>query len=137
MPVNMYPGKDDIEYAKATVKSAEGGANIEVYFNPKDITIDKKVNWKKHESNEYDTPEQEFTKGEPRTLGCEFLFDMYEGDDKGEHNVFTKYVEPLMSLALIDEAKKRPPLTTFAWGKWGTFTGVVTGLNIKYTLFMP
>jgi hypothetical protein len=148
----MYPGAEDSELAHATIASAEGGTSVQAYFNPKDLTIDKKATWKRHahsgnnsknaDQNDGDVPEMEFTQGEPQTLQTELLFDMYEktavdGSDNGDQNVYTKYIAPLMTLICIDASKKRPPMCTFTWGAWGTFKGVITGLNVKYTMFLP
>jgi len=52
--------------------------SIEVYFNPKELTIDKSVPWEKHKNVEGDAPTLEFTSGEPQTMRFELLFDTYE-----------------------------------------------------------
>ena len=128
MPANFMPG-DTTNLVKALLKATEGnGTEVEVYFNPKEITVDKPVQWQQHPGSESDAPTLEFTKGQPRTLACELMFDMFE--DKGD--VHATYVSKLEKLALIDDSLKRPPLCTFTWGNnMPVFKGVVEDLNVK------
>jgi NADP-dependent 3-hydroxy acid dehydrogenase YdfG len=52
--------------------------NIECYFNPSTITIDKQVPWQEHKNSEDDLPSLEFTSGAAKLLNVELLFDMFE-----------------------------------------------------------
>ncbi len=132
----FYPG-DTGTLTKAVLQATEGssaGTQIEVYFNPKEITIDKQVPWQEHKNSEGDAPTLEFTAGHGKELTCELMFDMFE--DKGD--VYATYISPLEQLAFIDADLKRPPLCTFTWGSnLPTFKGVIEDLNVKYTLFLP
>lgn len=117
------------------LQSTEGSKKkVEFYFNPKEITIDKTVPWNPHKNTEGDAPTLEFTAGQPKTLACELMFDMFE--EAGD--VHAKYIKELEKFALIDSSKKRPPLLEFFWGSnFPLFKGVIEGLNVKYTLFLP
>jgi hypothetical protein len=139
MPLNsappFYPG-DTGQLTKAQLQATEGANTdaIDVYFNPKEITIDKQVPWQVHKNSEGDAPTLEFTAGSPKELTCELMFDMFE--DKGD--VYATYVSKLENLALIDSDLNRPPLCTFTWGSnLPVFKGVIEDLNVKYTLFLP
>jgi hypothetical protein len=130
----FYPG-DTGTLTRAVLQATEGAnasTQINVCFNPKELTVDKQVPWQVHKNSEGDSPTLEFTAGSPKTLQVELMFDMFE--DKGD--VWSTYIEPLNNLALIDSDLSRPPLCTFTWGS-GVFKGVVEDLNVKYTLFLP
>src|SRR5215471_3006538 len=134
MSVNFMPG-DTKQLQKAEIAATEGPkTKVTVYFNPKEITIDKKVPWQAHKNSIGDAPTLEFTAGQGKTLQCELMFDMFE--DKGD--VYATYISKLEKMALIDGGLKRPPLCTFTWGSnMPVFKGVVEDLNVKYTLFLP
>jgi hypothetical protein len=117
------------------LQNTEGSKKkVKFYFNPKEITIDKTVPWKSHENTEGDSPALEFTAGQPKTLACELMFDMFE--EAGD--VHATYISELEKFALIDSSNKRPPLVQFYWGSnFPVFKGVIENLNVKYTLFLP
>jgi hypothetical protein len=136
---NHAPGSA-IALERAVIKAEESpNTSITVYFNPKEITIDKPVPWQKHKNAESDTPNLEFTAAEPKTLAVELMFDLFEDrDGPTGGDIYKTYIEPLETLALMDTGLNRPPLCTFTWGrKMPVFKGVVEGLNVKYTLFLP
>jgi len=134
MSVNYMPG-DTTALVKAELAATEGSkTKVSVYFNPKEITIDKPIQWQAHKGSEGDAPTLEFTTGTGKSLTVELMFDMFE--DKGD--VYATYVSQLEKLALIDDSLKRPPLCTFTWGSnMPVFKGVVADMNVKYTLFLP
>lgn len=132
---NYVPGGSD-NLVKAKLKAEEApNTEIEVYFNPKEITIDKPVPWQKHKNVEGNEPTLEFTAAEPKAFSCELMFDLFE--QRG--NVQETYITPLETLTLIVDDLGRPPMCTFTWGNGGipVFRGVVASLNVKYTLFLP
>jgi hypothetical protein len=132
---NYVPGGSQ-PLVKAILAATDGKAmeSIEVYFNPKEITVDKPVPWQKHKHAEGDDPTLEFTAAEPKTFACELMFDMFEA--RGD--VYKEYVSRLETLTLIDKDLARPPMCTFTWGNaMPVFQGVVEDLNVKYTLFLP
>lgn len=133
MAQNFYPG-DSTNLVKAKIQNEETKDSVEAYFNPTQLTVDKKVTWQKHKNSEGDAPSLEFTAGEPQTMSCELLFDMFE--DQGD--VYATYVKKLRSFALIDSSKKRPPMVTFTWGSnMPVFKGVIEGVKVDYTVFLP
>jgi hypothetical protein len=103
--------------------------SIQVYFNPKELSVEKQVQWTQKEGAVSDDPPEEFTKPTPATMTVTLHFDRYEsGDAMGDFNA-------MMSLAKIGP-NKRPPLYTFQYGKF-IFKGVTESLSQKITMFKP
>jgi hypothetical protein len=126
----------DEQLTKAELCATEGDNTdpIVVYFNPKELQIDKQVPWKKHEKTEGDSPSLEFTAAEPKMLTVELMFDGFES----QTDVYSEYVTKLENLCKVIESKKRPPNCTFTYGSSiPVFTGVVESLGVKYTMFGP
>jgi hypothetical protein len=46
------------------------------------------------------------------------------------------HTDKIMTLALVDADKHRPPLVMFSWGGF-QFKGVVESLTMRYTMFLP
>ncbi len=68
-------------HVKIQMLGANGGIEgsaIKAYFNPKEISIDKSVQWEPQKRSEGDAPSLEFTAGDPKSLSCELMFDMFE-----------------------------------------------------------
>ena len=117
---------------KAKLMNVDKGTSQDVLFNPKEYSVQKSVQWEPHKAPGLDTPEQEFTSGNPAVLSVELFFDTYE--DKKD--VRKEHTEKIMTLALVDVDKHRPPLVMFSWGGF-QFTGVVESLTLRYTMFLP
>ena len=117
---------------KAKLFNVDKGSSQDVLFNPKEYSVQKSVQWEPHKAPGLDTPEQEFTSGNPAVLSVELFFDTYE--DKKD--VRKEHTEKIMTLALVDADKHRPPLVMFSWGGF-QFTGVVESLTLRYTMFLP
>jgi hypothetical protein len=118
---------------KARIEATEGARpSLDVMFNPKELSIDKGVPWKKHDASEADQPIMEYTASDPKTLACELTFDGYE-----QRASVKGHVDTLESMMLVDKELKRPPMVTFTWGTaLQTFQGVITKLGVKYTMFL-
>ena len=116
---------------KAKLVNLDTNDTMDVLFNPKEYSIQKSVQWEPHKSPGLDTPEQEFTSGNPSVLSVELFFDTYE--DKAD---VTKVTTKVYNLALVDPNKHRPPLVRFDWGPT-MFKGVVESLTLRYTMFLP
>jgi hypothetical protein len=116
---------------KAVLKDLDRGGEFPVCFNPKELSVEKQVQWKPQEGAISDEPPEEFGKPTPATLTVTLHFDTYE--TKG--SVVTEFTQKLEKLALIIDDKKRPPLCQFVWGKF-VFQGVVESLTQKFTMFL-
>jgi hypothetical protein len=117
---------------KAKLMNVDKGTSQDVLFNPKEYSVQKSVQWEPHKAPGLDTPEQEFTSGNPAVLSVELFFDTYEE----KKDVRKAHTDPIMALALVDPDKHRPPLVMFSWGGF-QFKGVVESLTLRYTMFLP
>jgi hypothetical protein len=127
------PGTQKAKGVQVKLSVLEGDDLATLYFNPKEITIDKVAPWQRHRSSREDSPSLEFTAAEPKTLQFELMFDMFE--ERG--NVHTEVIHSLEQLARVDKSLKRPPLLLFEWGRnVPVFKGVIENLNVKYTMFL-
>jgi hypothetical protein len=137
MPVNFAPG-DTRPLAKAEIRNSETNEAVECYFNPKEITTDKTVQWNLHPNQELDEATLEFTTAQPQTMQVELMFDCFEAEQLADRDVYKKYISKLEKFSLVQADKKRPPMVTFTWGSaMPVFKGVVEDFNVKYTLFLP
>lgn len=116
---------------KCLIKNLDDSSQVEAYFNPTEIKVDKQVPWQKHKSSKGDAPTLEFTDAEPKTLTVELLFDTFET----KKDVYKEYVKKLEKYTLIvDDQKKRPPMCLFVWGAaFPQFKGVIKSMSVKYT----
>ena len=117
---------------KAKLMNVDKGTSHNVLFNPKEYSVQKSVQWEPHKAPGLDTPEQDFTSGNPSVLSVELFFDTYEE----KKDVRKEHTEKIMQLALVDADKHRPPLVMFSWGGF-KFKGVVESLTLRYTMFLP
>lgn len=117
---------------KCIIKNLDTQDEVAAYFNPKELSIDKKVPWNKHKSTKANNPVLEFTDAEPKDLSVELLFDGYEK----KTDVYETYVKKLEEFTKIIDEKKRPPMVIFLWGKFPSFMGVIESLQTKYTMFL-
>jgi len=115
---------------KAYLKDLDRGVTLYVCFNPKELSVEKQVQWKPQEGAISDEPPEEFGKPTPATLSVTLQFDTYE-----DKTPVTEMTQKLEKMALIIEEKKRPPLCMFSWGKF-VFQGVVESLTQKFTMFL-
>src|SRR2546429_9082870 len=72
---------------KAKLMNVDKGTSQDVLFNPKEYSVQKSVQWEPHKAPGLDTPEQQFTSGNPAILSVELFFDTYEAktDVRTEH----------------------------------------------------
>lgn len=122
------------ELAKANLFSKDPECNVKmvVCFNPKEISIEKQVQWTQKEGAITDEPPEEFSKPTPASLSVTLHFDTYEKKE----SVKKAYTDDLSKLArIISQKKKRPPLCMFSWGEI-QFQGVVESLSVKFTMFL-
>ena len=97
-------------------------------FNPKELQIDKTVSWTPANAHQED-PNMEYKEPQSSQLQCTLYYDTFE-----EGTDCYLMIKPLEELAQIDETISHPPLCMFSWGTFN-FTGVVSSLSQKYTMF--
>jgi hypothetical protein len=115
---------------KAQLKDLDSQTQFDVLFNPKEYTIQKSVQWEPHKAPGLDSPEQEFTSGNPAMLAVELFFDTYE-----EKKSVKEFTDKVMAMALVHADIHRPPNVQFVWGDL-TFEGVIESLTLRYTMFL-
>ena len=134
---------------KLHLHSDEVDVDCVAQYNPKDLTIDKKVPWQKHsytnKGNDLASKGRghiayEFTGAEGRTVTVELLFDAFGGGDNTvdvpAQVALLEKLAAVMDPSSPDEDKRRPPLCLVVWGKsLPSFTCVITQLTTKYTVF--
>lgn len=116
---------------KATIVNVETDEKIECMFRPKEYSLSKTNTWNKKDVKEGNVPKFEFGGGQAATLTMELFFDTYEaGKDVRNH---TKKIWDLME---VPKDGKEPPRCQFMWGKFWSFTAVITKITQKFTLFL-
>jgi hypothetical protein len=113
------------------------GGHVRAHFNPKEIQLDKKVNWVEQKAKAHNEPYYEFTAGGPRTLTMELLFDRFEIKD----GTVDPELQTLQRMAIAldpkgkTEDQRRPPILLISNGPVGDFQCVLESLVIKVTMF--
>jgi len=125
-----YGSLSNLKKAYIQVLNSSGTVNdknlqIPVFFNPSEYSIDKNNHFSENSSKQ----SKQFVKKNLQTLTMELIFDTYE--QKVDVRNFTKKIANLLE---IDSKTKAPPIVTFVWGG-PVFTGVLTRVNQKFTLF--
>jgi len=117
---------------KAKLMNVDTSDSWDVLFNPKEYSVQKSVQWEPHKSPGLDTPEHEFTSGNPAVLSVELFFDTYE--DKTD--VREAHTQKIIELTHINVESHAPPKVMFTWGGF-KFIGFVETLTVRYTMFLP
>jgi hypothetical protein len=111
---------------------------VEFPFNPKDLQLNRVINWKSADQQGVDAPRREYTRGEPREFSVSIVVDEYESG--GDVRKFIEKVEELCQVHPANKGadqKPRPPYVRFGWGSMLLFLTVITKLNVHFTLFHP
>ena len=123
---------------KAKLKALAGeGKDIELMFNPEDISFTRNVKWEAVQGSKGSVsllPKINFSGVEPYKFTLkQLLFDTYESRE----SVMTKYVnvikEGVETMGRRTDA--RPPVYLFMWGET-YFYCVITSLTYKLTMFL-
>jgi len=116
---------------KARIKNVDTGDEMEVKFNPREYTFEKASPWKPHHNQGLDSPDQQWTSGEPLLLHIELFFDVFEEKDKDVR----EYTDKVEELAHVNPDKHRPPICLITWGKSLKFQCLLTSLSQRFTKF--
>ena len=134
----MSPAATDDTYDDARIKvldeSLEPGEEIEVQFNPNEVSVDKSVTYAEQEIPGLDSPIQQFVSGGAETLSVELFFDVYEKHEEDQPDDVRELTDEVNTLLMVDSELHAPPIVRFAWGKI-SFTAVVESANTTFTLF--
>lgn len=140
---------------KAKFKVFEPGGSetsIDVQFNPKSLSFDKKPKVADIPIPGLDAPLKQFVRGETETLSVELFFDTTDsGTGAGARSV-TTLTDAFYGLVKIDPQTHAPPICAFLWGakfpgdslperhgnqRRTEFKGVVKDVKQEFQLFSP
>jgi nucleoid-associated protein YgaU len=147
-----------IRYRKGKRKKKE---QIEALFNPSEIGISRSVTYEqkkvanRNDSSYFDVV-QKLKAVEAATLDIELFFDTYEARDEsaswkraamsaltptnpfqtGDASDVTERTDEVAKLAVPDKELHRPPICHLEWGSFDIFTGVLTSLSQRFTMFL-
>ena len=113
---------------KATISVQQTGESIEVQFNPTEYTLGTTSEFEGKEAN------IEFKSVSIDNFTVNLFFDTYEQEK--DVRTLTKSITDLMQPTVNDGDKRVPPICMFAWGRL-KYTGVITNIQEKYTMFLP
>ena len=125
----------------ATLTNLDTGEQIEVLFNPNEYTLNKDNNFAQAVVPGLSTPLLQFVNGNVRTLEMELVFDSLEQHRHSSRTInaarsdVRKLTQKVVDLMAITPATHAPPVVLFAWGGL-TFTGVLSKVTQKYTMFL-
>lgn len=113
--------------------------SVTCHFNPKQLELKRTVVWNTSTTIGRDAPELSYAGGDAEDLTLEFLFDTTDtGQDV--RNVY----KALLEMAMVDQSKKdaktkkgEPPLCRFEWGRFLSFSAVITRVAQTFTMFKP
>lgn len=134
-PSIVTPQKRQPQLEKAKLKANGEAPDIELMFNPSEITFSRTVNWEKHPGNRGTTllPKINFSGVEPYQFTLkQLIFDTYETKESVMTyiNIIKKGVETIERAA-----DKRPPVYIFTW-KDEYFYCVMTSLSYTLNMFL-
>lgn len=123
-------------------------ADVKAQYNPKELSIDKKVPWSKHsytnKGNDLASKGRghiayEFTGAEGRTVSVDLLFDAFGSTPPVDVAAEVAKLELLAAVkdpSSPKEDKRRPPLCLVVWSDTlPSFKCVVTQLTTTYQMF--
>ncbi|MGB3641729.1 MAG: hypothetical protein WBA39_29755 [Rivularia sp. (in: cyanobacteria)] len=135
-PSIIVTNKKSPQLVKAKLKAYNGESeDIELMFNPTDISFSRTVKWESEQGNRGETllPKVNFSGVDPYKFTLkQLLFDTYETKES-----VMKYVNKIKKGVETIENKddKRPPVYIFTWGQ-EYFHCVITSLTYNLTMFL-
>jgi Contractile injection system tube protein/LysM domain len=102
---------------------------VTVLFNPTDLTVDSSSHFASMPVPGLSMPILQYIRGESDVLHLELFLDRTDQGLDVEQNI-----NDLETFVKIDSTLHAPPVAEFAWASF-SFTGVVTSLREKMTLF--
>ncbi len=162
--LGLGPGGGGLQKLRITHNGQDCTKNgpIEALFNPHELNRSRSVSWQQKQAASqgggwtWSDMEQEFLAVAPETLSIELFFDTYESRSQASDwkraasfvqpvNPFqtsdatdvTKLTRRVAKLAEVDRELHHPPICRLSWGALtNIFTGVLTNLDQRFTLFL-
>lgn len=127
--------------ARLTNASRPQADPVEVLFNPTEYSIDRGASYAEIQVPGLEVPIQQFVRGEAETLSLELFLD-----GTNQRRPVESELAKLRDFVLVDPELHAPPVCHFAWGRVpggrssderreARFTGIVTSMKEKYSLF--
>jgi hypothetical protein len=133
--------------------------SIEALFNPNEIALDRSATWEQHRvigrgRRHTSAIVQEFRSLEAETFSIELFFDTYEPRSgatawgrattsplptslsQRDATDVRRHTDRFAKLIEVDRQLHRPPVCHLHWGDFDIFTGVLTSLQQRFTLFL-
>jgi len=136
---------------------------VEALFNPAEISRSRTIDWEKPVGGMVATvpykPRREFIAVRPETLSVSLFFDTCESRADADSRVagmltnlaapgssftsgtasdVTRLTRRVVELAQVDRETHEPPVCQLSWGRYAhIFTGVLTQLDQRFTMFLP
>ena len=132
----VTPQKLQSQLEKAKLKAYNGEApDIDLMFNPSEISFSRSVNWEKHPGNRGTTllPKINFSGVEPYRFDLkQIIYDTYETKKS-----VMEYIDKIKKgvETIEGQSDKRPPVYKFTW-KDEYFYCVMTSLSYTLTMFL-
>lgn len=123
-----------------------------VQYNPKELSLEKGVQFGEITIPGLDAPLQQFVRGQAEKLTVELFFDTTEGGMGRDAASVTTQTDHIYKLVKVESDSHAPPIVTFIWNRHfsgdtltagsgnqlrNSFTGVVERLQQRFTLFSP
>lgn len=142
-----------IYYKKGRLKKPK---SIEALFNPSEITLTRSAVWEQQQTVGQGGPSgaavrQEFRSIEAERFSIELFFDTYGSRSDAligasflpaslipgsQSSDVRQYTDRIAKLLEEDTELHEPPVCDLRWGVFDIFTGVLTTLNQRFTLFL-
>jgi nucleoid-associated protein YgaU len=130
------PNKADDAYLEFTEALSGGSDTVFFHFNPKELQVTKKANWKSTPAKKGKAPPPEYNGPEAASMTLEMFMDASEKEDGDVSKLVDQLVQactPTSSSAKNN--KPKPPGVKFRWGQKTYLDGYMESVSAKYTLF--
>jgi hypothetical protein len=156
--LGVGPGGGELE--RLTITYERGDEPIEALFNPNEITLSRSLQWEEHRravlgGEAYSEAQARFRYVAAETFSIELLFDTYESrsgmsfgaavkdalvplnpfQQSGATDV-RRHTGKLAMLAEVNTELHRPPICELRWGEFDIFTGVLTSISQRFSMFL-
>lgn len=147
--VPWFPGAaaSSGELQKLTIYTQRGARRapgpVEALFNPSEISITRSAWWDRlHGIGQGGlasaTVVQEFRSLAADTISIDLFFDTYDRRPAGIGGAdVRRHTGQVVALTDVDTELHHPPVCYLRWGAFDIFTGVLTSLSQRFTLFLP
>jgi nucleoid-associated protein YgaU len=130
------PDTSNNAYLEFSEPLSSGSKTIFFIFNPKELQLSKKANWKSSPTKGKKAPPPEYNGPEAASMTLEMFMDASEKEGGDVSKLVDQLVEactPTSSSA--NNNKPKPPGVKFRWGTKTYLEGYMESVSAKYTLF--